>query len=67
MLHHLLNQVMMNNKLYKLFGYIPNAYQTYYPGNLNPDGITTKYNEAEYTQVVDGYSRKFEAIGITRI
>ena len=41
-----------------------NAYQTYYPGNLNPDGITTKYNEAEYTQVVDGYSRKFEAIGI---
>jgi hypothetical protein len=41
-----------------------NAYQTYYPGNLNPDGITTKYTEAEYTQVIDGYKRKFEAIGI---
>jgi len=41
-----------------------NAYQTYYPGNLNPDGITTKYTEAEFTQVIDGYKRKFESIGI---
>ena len=41
-----------------------NTYQNFYPGNLNPDGITTKYTEAEYTQVVDGYKRKFEAIGI---
>ena len=41
-----------------------NAYQTTYPGNLNPDGITTKYTEAEYSQVIDGYKRKFESIGI---
>ena len=25
-----------------------NAYQNIYPGNLNPDGVTTKYTEAEY-------------------
>jgi len=41
-----------------------NAYQSYYPGNLNPDGVTTKYSEAEYSQVIDGYNRKFESIGI---
>ena len=41
-----------------------NAYQSFYPGNLNPDGVTTKYTEAEYSQLVDGYSRKLEAIGI---
>ena len=36
----------------------------YYPGNLNPDGVSTKYTEAEYSQLMDGYERKFEAIGI---
>ena len=41
-----------------------NAYQNIYPGNLNPDGVTTKYTEAEYSQLIDGYKRKFEALGI---
>jgi len=41
-----------------------NAYQQYFPGNLNPDGVTTKYTESEYSQLIDGYKRKFEAIGI---
>ena len=41
-----------------------NVYAKYYPGNLNPDGVSTKYTEAEYSQLMDGYERKFEAIGI---
>tara|TARA_R100001463_G_scaffold306_4_gene1273 strand:- start:855 stop:1721 length:867 start_codon:yes stop_codon:yes gene_type:complete len=41
-----------------------NAYQSFYPGNLNPDGVTTKYTESEYSQLIDGYKRKFEALGI---
>lgn len=41
-----------------------NAYQSFYPGNLNPDGVTTKYTEAEYSQAIDGYKRKFESLGI---
>jgi len=40
------------------------AYAKYYPGNLNPDGISTKYTESEYSQLMDGYERKFESIGI---
>lgn len=40
------------------------VYAKYYPGNLNPDGVSTKYTEAEYSQLMDGYERKFEAIGI---
>lgn len=41
-----------------------NVYAKYYPGNLNPDGVTTKYNEAEYSQLMDGYKRKLEAVGV---
>ena len=41
-----------------------NTYQSFYPGNLNPDGVTTKYTESEYSQLIDGYKRKFEALGI---
>ena len=40
------------------------AYAKYFPGNLNPDGISTKYTESEYSQLMDGYKRKFESIGI---
>ena len=39
-------------------------YKVAFPGNLNPDGATVKYAEAEYAQIQDAYRRKFEAINI---
>ena len=39
-------------------------YKIQYAGNLNPDGITVKYNEKEYSQLIDGYKRKIEAVGL---
>ena len=39
-------------------------YKQAFAGNLNPDGATVKYTEAEYRQIEDGYRRKIEAINI---
>ena len=39
-------------------------YQQVYAGNLNPDQATVKYTEAEYSQTIEGYKRKLEAIGV---
>ena len=35
-----------------------------FPGNLNPDGISVKYSESEYLQIVDSYKRKVESLGV---
>lgn len=39
-------------------------YKIQYAGNINPDGVTVKYNEREYSQLIDGYKRKIEAVGL---
>jgi len=39
-------------------------YKSVFAGNLNPDGVTVKYSEREYSQLIDGYKRKIDAIGI---
>ena len=39
-------------------------YKIQYAGNVNPDGVTVKYNEKEYSQLIDGYKRKIEAVGL---
>ncbi len=39
-------------------------YKQAFAGNLNPDGATVKYTEAEYRQIEDGYRRKIESINI---
>lgn len=39
-------------------------YKQTFAGNLNPDGATVKYSEAEYRQIEDGYKRKIEAINV---
>jgi len=39
-------------------------YKQAFAGNLNPDGATVKYSEAEYRQIEDGYKRKIEAINV---
>ena len=40
------------------------AYADAFPGNLNPDGISVKYSESEYLQIVDSYKRKVESLGV---
>lgn len=39
-------------------------YQNVYAGNLNADGATVKYTEAEYSQNIEAFGRKLSAIGI---
>ncbi len=39
-------------------------YKSVFAGNLNPDGVTVKYSEREYSQLIDGFKRKIDAIGI---
>ena len=39
-------------------------YKIQYAGNVNPDGVTVKYNEKEYSQLIDGYKRKIESVGL---
>jgi len=39
-------------------------YAQAFPGNLNPDGVTVKYTENEYLQIVDSYKRKIESLGV---
>ena len=39
-------------------------YQTSFPGNINPDGVSVKYSESEYLNLVDAYKRKIESIGL---
>jgi len=39
-------------------------YQNIYAGNLNADGATVKYTEAEYSQNIEAFGRKLSAIGI---
>ena len=40
------------------------AYADAFPGNLNPDGISVKFSESEYLQIVDSYKRKVESLGV---
>jgi len=40
------------------------AYKKTFAGNLNPDGITVKYSESEYLNIVDAYKRKIESLGV---
>jgi len=40
------------------------TYKQLFPGNLNPDGVTVKYSEGEYLQIVDSFKRKVESVGI---
>lgn len=39
-------------------------YKKTFAGNLNPDGVTVKYSEAEYLNIVDAYKRKIESLGV---
>jgi hypothetical protein len=39
-------------------------YAQQFAGNLNEDGVTVKYSEAEYGQILDGYKRKIEAVNL---
>lgn len=39
-------------------------YADAFPGNLNPDGVTVKYTENEYLQIVDSFKRKIESLGV---
>lgn len=39
-------------------------YQNIYAGNLNEDKATVKYTEAEYSQNIEAFGRKLEAIGV---
>lgn len=39
-------------------------YKNYFPGNVNPDGVSVKYTEQEYLNLVDAYKRKIESIGL---
>ena len=39
-------------------------YAQAFPGNLNPDGVSVKYTESEYLQIVDSYKRKIESLGV---
>jgi len=39
-------------------------YKTTFAGNLNPDGVSVKYSESEYLNIVDAYKRKIESLGI---
>ena len=39
-------------------------YKNFFPGNVNPDGISVKYTEQEYLNLVDAYKRKIESIGL---
>jgi len=39
-------------------------YKSYFPGNVNPDGVSVKYTEQEYLNLVDAYKRKLESIGL---
>jgi len=39
-------------------------YANAFAGNLNPDGVTVKYSESEYLNIVDAYKRKIESLGI---
>ena len=40
------------------------AYADAFPGNLNPDGVSVKYSESEFLQIVDSYKRKVESLGV---
>jgi hypothetical protein len=40
------------------------TYKSYFPGNVNPDGVSVKYTEQEYLNLVDAYKRKIESIGL---
>lgn len=40
------------------------AYKKTFAGNLNPDGVTVKYSESEYLNIVDAYKRKIESLGV---
>ena len=39
-------------------------YANAFAGILNPDGVTVKYSESEYLNIVDAYKRKIESLGI---
>ena len=39
-------------------------YKKTFAGNLNPDGVTVKYSESEYLNIVDAYKRKIESLGV---
>jgi len=39
-------------------------YAETFAGNLNPDGVTVKYSESEYLNIVDAYKRKIESLGV---
>ena len=39
-------------------------YKTTFAGNLNPDGVSVKYSESEYLNIVDAYKRKIESLGV---
>lgn len=39
-------------------------YKSFFPGNVNPDGVSVKYTEQEYLNLVDAYKRKIESIGL---
>ena len=39
-------------------------YAEVFAGNLNPDGVTVKYSESEYLNIVDAYKRKIESLGV---
>jgi len=39
-------------------------YKSYFPGNVNPDGVSVKYTEQEYLNLIDAYKRKLESIGL---
>lgn len=39
-------------------------YKKTFAGNLNPDGVTVKYSEAEYLNIIDAYKRKIESLGV---
>jgi len=40
------------------------TYKSFFPGNVNPDGVSVKYTEQEYLNLVDAYKRKIESIGL---
>lgn len=40
------------------------TYKSYFPGNVNPDGVSVKYTEQEYLNLIDAYKRKIESIGL---
>ena len=39
-------------------------YKSFFPGNINPDGVSVKYTEQEYLNLVDAYKRQIESIGL---